>query len=227
MSLRTAGHGGRLVGIDRDADLIAAALSRAQGIEFLVGDAQRLPFADTEFDAISARYVLDHLADPGAAVSEAARVLKPHGRLARLANGAGHLSEFWHLVAESWAAANAPGSVDTSWLSPPPGVPLGTRFTALATERFENVDVKYLTRAVVLESADVAAALFDTHRLAYSDVDDEDWARAREAVAEPSAGLRDRYPLSVTLRLCVVMSTSPKTGAGAPRPTPNSSHRGA
>jgi SAM-dependent methyltransferase len=46
----------------------------------VVGDAYRLPYADGVVDVIESQAVLEHLADPDAAISEMHRVLKPGGR---------------------------------------------------------------------------------------------------------------------------------------------------
>ena len=47
----------------------------------VVGDAHALPFADRTFDAVVNIQVLEHLKEPGLAIREFARVLKPGGRL--------------------------------------------------------------------------------------------------------------------------------------------------
>lgn len=48
---------------------------------FINGDIVNLPFADGNIDVLSARFVLEHLAEPGAFFAEAARVLKQGGSL--------------------------------------------------------------------------------------------------------------------------------------------------
>ena len=45
------------------------------------GDASRLPFADASLDTVLLLDVMEHLQEPAAALAEAARVLKPAGRL--------------------------------------------------------------------------------------------------------------------------------------------------
>jgi SAM-dependent methyltransferase len=51
-------------------------------VEFHRGDAEALPFADAEFDAVTANFLLPHLARPERAMAELVRVLAPGGRLA-------------------------------------------------------------------------------------------------------------------------------------------------
>ncbi len=45
----------------------------------LAGDVTRLPFSDATFDLVSANMVVEHLADPAAALAEIKRVLAPGG----------------------------------------------------------------------------------------------------------------------------------------------------
>jgi ubiquinone/menaquinone biosynthesis C-methylase UbiE len=53
----------------------------ANGIQYLVGDAEVLPLPDAAVDVVVLRSVLVHLADTAIAVQELARVLRPGGRL--------------------------------------------------------------------------------------------------------------------------------------------------
>jgi SAM-dependent methyltransferase len=79
-----AGRSGLVVGIDRDAELLSAALGRlAPGRPapcFVRGDVLALPFRDARFDAVVADRVLHLLDDPALAVAELHRVLRPGGR---------------------------------------------------------------------------------------------------------------------------------------------------
>jgi len=80
---RMVGPSGRSVGLDRSQTMVGAALDRSSDdqVEFVVGDAEHLDFADESFDACRADRVLLHLSDAPRAVSEMARVLRPNGRL--------------------------------------------------------------------------------------------------------------------------------------------------
>lgn len=75
----------RLVGIDRSASHLAAARARLPGAIGLVkADATALPFVDRGFDRVVTIWMLEHVADPVAALREALRMLAPDGTLACL-----------------------------------------------------------------------------------------------------------------------------------------------
>jgi len=75
---------GRVVGLDRSADVLAEAtrLPHPGNVSFDVGDVYALPFADGTFDVVHAHQVLQHLADPVGALGEMARVCRPGGLVA-------------------------------------------------------------------------------------------------------------------------------------------------
>ena len=75
---------GRVVALDAaEAALTAArATLEAQGspqVELTIGDALALPYPDDTFDVVHAHQVLQHLADPVAALAEMRHVTKPGG----------------------------------------------------------------------------------------------------------------------------------------------------
>lgn len=82
---RLTGPTGRIVGVDSDSVIIAAARRRAVGmnlpIEYHVGDVLRLPFDRDSFDLARADRMFQCLADPGSALDELIRVTRTHGRI--------------------------------------------------------------------------------------------------------------------------------------------------
>jgi ubiquinone/menaquinone biosynthesis C-methylase UbiE len=52
---------------------------------FVAADLSQLPFADESFDGVTCGYVLEHVPDPAAGLSELARVMQTKGRLLLLA----------------------------------------------------------------------------------------------------------------------------------------------
>jgi demethylmenaquinone methyltransferase/2-methoxy-6-polyprenyl-1,4-benzoquinol methylase len=86
---RLAGPSGRVVGADFSMPMIelAARKARRRGVEqveFVVGNACSLPFADQSFDCATVGFGLRNVADVGAALSEMARVTKPGGKVVSL-----------------------------------------------------------------------------------------------------------------------------------------------
>ena len=83
---RRVGGTGRVVGIDASQAMVAEARRRYDGsglpLEFHLGDAQTLPFANASFDAARIDRVLLFVGDPGRALAELIRVTRPSGRIA-------------------------------------------------------------------------------------------------------------------------------------------------
>ncbi len=81
---------------DASAGMVREAEGRLgpdRRFRFLVADAQEIPFEDGTFDAVVANHMLYHVPDVSRALSEAARVLRPGGRLYAATNGEGHMRE--------------------------------------------------------------------------------------------------------------------------------------
>ena len=74
---------GRYVGLDLTPAMLNRARARAGRlhIQFQIGDAMALPFRDHAFDQVVLHLILAVVPDPSAALAEAARVVKPGGRL--------------------------------------------------------------------------------------------------------------------------------------------------
>jgi SAM-dependent methyltransferase len=76
-----AATGASVTGLDESEPFVARAREQPGPVEFVVGDAARLPFPDGSFDRVLFSLVLHQTGDPGAAVREGARVLVPGGRV--------------------------------------------------------------------------------------------------------------------------------------------------
>ena len=74
-------------------------LARARGIDAQEGDVQRLPFADGTFDTVVAAWMLYHVPDIDAGLSEIARVLVKGGALIAVTNSTDHIAELRDLLA--------------------------------------------------------------------------------------------------------------------------------
>ena len=81
------GSTGSVTGIDPSKEMVARAIAKARRAEvpatFQEAFAQRLPFADASFDAVTCTLALHHVAerDRPTAVAEMCRVLRPGGTL--------------------------------------------------------------------------------------------------------------------------------------------------
>lgn len=74
----------QLIAVDRSGEMLQAARRRLRDLpsaEVRRGELEALPIGDSELDAATLILVLHHLPDPGAALAEAHRALKPGGRL--------------------------------------------------------------------------------------------------------------------------------------------------
>lgn len=81
--------GAKVTGVDIAQGLLEAArqLSEEEGlsIEWRVGDAEQLPFADESFDAAASTFGIMFAVNQEAAIGELARVVRPGGRVAIVA----------------------------------------------------------------------------------------------------------------------------------------------
>jgi SAM-dependent methyltransferase len=83
------------VGLDASPRMIEVARRQlSDGVEFHVGRAEELPFADASFDAALMRLVVHHV-DRTRALAEIMRVLRPNGRLVITTGDPEALDMFW------------------------------------------------------------------------------------------------------------------------------------
>ena len=82
VSEAAAARGAEPIGLDVAAAMLVQARKRYPGLTFVEGDAERLPFADASFDAVTMNFGILHLSRPERAMAEARRVLVPGGTFA-------------------------------------------------------------------------------------------------------------------------------------------------
>jgi demethylmenaquinone methyltransferase/2-methoxy-6-polyprenyl-1,4-benzoquinol methylase len=74
-----------VVGVDQSPEMLAEARRRlGSEVRLVEANAERLPFTDGEFDALTFTYLLRYVADPAATLRELARVVRPGGTIASL-----------------------------------------------------------------------------------------------------------------------------------------------
>ncbi|HEV8718134.1 MAG TPA: methyltransferase domain-containing protein [Candidatus Binatia bacterium] len=79
------GSTGRVVGVDHSETMIAEARKRAEGsnlpVEYQVGEAQHMDFANDTFDGCRAERVFMHVENPRQTLAEMIRITRPGGRI--------------------------------------------------------------------------------------------------------------------------------------------------
>jgi demethylmenaquinone methyltransferase/2-methoxy-6-polyprenyl-1,4-benzoquinol methylase len=74
-----------VVGLDQSPEMLAEARRRLpEDVTLVEGTAERLPFEDASFDALTFTYLLRYVSDPAATMRELARVVRPGGTIAGL-----------------------------------------------------------------------------------------------------------------------------------------------
>ena len=83
-----------VVGLDQSEAMLGAARQKLASrpdlqdrVRFIQGEAERLPFEDAEFDALTFTYLLRYVDDRAATMRELARVIKPGGRIGMIEFG--------------------------------------------------------------------------------------------------------------------------------------------
>ena len=94
--------GCEVVAIDQSERMVELAASR--GVDARVADIQDLPFADAEFDAVVAAWMLYHVPDLDRGLGECERVLRVGGTFVAVTNAATDFSELWELVGRDTSA---------------------------------------------------------------------------------------------------------------------------
>ncbi len=137
------GGAGKLSGIDSSADMVALAHKRCAGfstVDLQQANALALPFAAAAFNVVVSTQVYEYVADIAAALREAARVLRPGGRLLIVATD--WESSVWNnsddarmaRVLEAWRDHGADSRL-------PRSLPKRLREAGLSLERVEVIPI--------------------------------------------------------------------------------------
>ncbi len=130
--------------IDRSVGMVAeavgrlSALGRYPRVDGRVADAVALPFSAGSFDAVIAMHVLYHVPDPGRAVDEMARVLRPGGRAVVTTNGHDNLGAVFDLASRAFGGPAVDPAADVLGVDQAASL-LGRRFARVDLARFEDV----------------------------------------------------------------------------------------
>ena len=117
LSLKIAGCGAAVVGVDASPEQVAAA--RARGLEAHVVDGQSLAY-DAEFDAVFSNAALHWMPDPDAVIDGVWRALKPAGRFVGEMGGAGNVEKIVSALVAGLEGRGLDGKAAFPWYFPTP-----------------------------------------------------------------------------------------------------------
>src|SRR5690606_30175149 len=75
-------RGAAVSAVDADTGMAEVARRNVPGLDVRIAVLPEVPFGDGEFDAVAGNFVINHVGDPGRALTALRRVLRPGGRLA-------------------------------------------------------------------------------------------------------------------------------------------------
>jgi demethylmenaquinone methyltransferase/2-methoxy-6-polyprenyl-1,4-benzoquinol methylase len=156
---RAVGPTGQVTGLDFSPRMIELAKNKperaAHPVEFMIGDALALPFADDAFDIASIAFGIRNVDHPAAGIKDMARVVRPGGKVAVLEFGQPDSAVFARLY--RWYSHRVIPTIG-GWITGKPAsyryltessaaFPAGQKFVELMenTGSFSSIDVMPLT----------------------------------------------------------------------------------
>ncbi len=152
---RRVAPGGAVVGVDGSQAMVDAALRRhggVAGLSFEVANATQLPYRDASFDGCRIDRVLQHIAEPSAAINEMVRVLRPEGTLVAFDND-------WETLTIDSADRGLTRTILNAWCDRFPSGWIGRRMVGLFKEA-GLADVEVHPKTLVSDDLDIADRVF-------------------------------------------------------------------
>ena len=115
-----AASGYRVIGLDSSADMITRAANDHPLLEFVVGDATSLSYADDSFDAVVAASVVNVVPDATQVLSEMHRVCRPGGTTSVLVPSTGFTNDDHDTLIETLDLTGFSEAALTKWHRGPP-----------------------------------------------------------------------------------------------------------
>lgn len=182
------GGSGRIVGLDLNEGMLGVARRLHPEIEWVLGDATNLPFEDATFDAVLCQAALMFVPDPGRAIAEMARVVRPDGTVAVQVWAGREAQHGFKPVYEIIARHAGPSAVDlvsAYWVLGDLGA-LGRLFASAALEITGTIT---RTGAIRMPSIDAYVTTEVEGTPLRDRISDETYATIRREVNEAMAGL--------------------------------------
>ena len=159
-----------------------------------------LPFADSNFDVVTARHMLYHVPNMTKAIREAKRVLKPGGRFLAVTNDDGYMLAFWEAVFEALKDATDFAQMTDEVLNP--------KFFAAHLEQeihdvFHNTTFTRLEATLEFPGARPVLEYWDSIQDSY-EISDSSWTRGREALAKVLETRFERGAWRVTKNVAII-----------------------
>lgn len=110
LAAQLAPHVARMIAVDDSAPMLEAARQRLAGagnVDLRAASLEALPIDGESVDLVFAVLVLHHLSDPSQAVNEAARILRPGGRLVIVDMVPHEHAEYRELMGHQWLGFDA------------------------------------------------------------------------------------------------------------------------
>jgi len=203
--IRSAGHRGRIVGIDVSSGTIAGAKSVAADVEFFQSDAQALPFPDHSFDVVIAQHMLFQVPNIPRALREARRVLRVGGRFLAITNAHDNFAEYRQALVEAAERLHPPIADAMRVAIPATDVFNEQNGPVMIKKVFGNVSTTLVDAALRFETPEPALRYFDSCR-SMQNLSDQQWAIIRQEFARVIAGRFSNGPWLISKTVVLLMA---------------------